>query len=123
MQGYEEFKIVFIPRLNNDTVCPVKAFQNMIRTMHLKPIDLLFLINIRGSNRIHTAFKVRSLIAQCVVRIVCAPKDFHFMHLDVVVHLWHLCPLDHIKLHGHWKSNPVWTYLQNALKAGGNSGS
>ena len=46
MQGYQEFKIVYIPRLNNDIVCPVKAFQNMTRTLHLKPIDLLFLIEV-----------------------------------------------------------------------------
>ena len=46
-----EFRIVYIPRLSNVKVCPVKALQVMIRTMNLAHSDPLFMIHEKGHRK------------------------------------------------------------------------
>ena len=57
MQGSDEFKIVCIQKLKNQSVYPVKALQKMIRTLHHNPTEPLFMLNVKGTNGILTTFK------------------------------------------------------------------
>ena len=78
LQGSNKFKIVYVPKLKNPTLCPVRALQIRIRTLHLRHTDPLFMLNIKGSNKILTAFKVRSVLAQCIEKMGLYPQKFGF---------------------------------------------
>ena len=120
MQGANEFRVVYIPRLNNDKICPVKALQVMIRTMNLVHSDPLFMIQKEGHRNILTAFKVRSVLAKMVQKMGLYPQEFGFhafRRSGASLAFNANVPLEYIKVHGHWKSNAVWTYLKNAPKA------
>ena len=88
MQGSDEFKIVYISKLANDRVCPAKALQKMIRTLHLKNTDPLFMIMRQGQKTILTAFKVGSVLAQCVASMGFYPKEFGFQACRAQWHIF-----------------------------------
>ena len=120
MQGANEFRIVYIPRLNNVKICPVKALQVMIQTMNLVHSDPLFMIHEKGHRKILTAFKVRSILAKMVEKMGLYPQEFGFhafRRSGASLAFNANVPLEYIKVHGQWKSNAVWTYLKNAPKA------
>ena len=115
MQSSSEFRVVYIPKLRNATVCPVKALQSMIRNMNLKRTDPLFMVNEKGHRKILTAFKVRSVLAQTVKNMGLYPQEFGFHAFRRSGALFAFSanvPLEYIKVRGHWKSNAVWTYLK-----------
>ena len=119
MQSSSDFRVVYIAKLRNATVCPVKALQSMIRTMNLKRVDPLFMVNEKGDRKILTAFKVCSILAQTVRSMGLYPQEFgfHAFRRSGASFAFNAnVPLEYIKVHGHWKSNAVWTYLKNAPK-------
>ena len=120
MQSSNEFRIVYIPRLSNVKICPVKALQVMIRTMNLVHSDPLFMIHEKGHRKILTAFKVRNVLAQAVRQMGLHPQEFGFhafRRSGASLAFNENVPLEYIKVHGHWKSNAVWAYLKNAPQA------
>ena len=110
MQGSSEFKIVYIPKLRNSTVCPVIALQSLIGTMDQRT-DPLFMVNIKGT---------RSVFTHCIKNMGLYPQEFGFHAFRrsgacFAFNANH--PLEYIKVHGYWKMNAAWMYLKNAPKA------
>ena len=105
--------------MSNVKICPVKALQGMIRTMNLAHSDPLFMIHEIGHKKILTAFNVRSVLAKTVQKMGLYPQEFGFhafRRSGASLAFNDNVPLEYIKVHGHWKSNAVWTYLKNAPK-------
>ena len=72
------------------------------------------MLNVKGTNRIFTVLKVHSVLAQCVAQMGLYPKEFGlhaFRCSGASLAFNGYVPLEYIKVHDHWKSNAVWTYL------------
>ena len=52
MQNSDEFKIIHIPKLSCDTICPVVAIKKLIREFKLAADDPLFVYYVQGEKQI-----------------------------------------------------------------------
>ena len=67
MQESTQFKVIQIPKISCEDICPVRTLKQIINFMKLKPKDPLF-IYIKDSRKVLlTTFKVRNVLA-CAVR-------------------------------------------------------
>ena len=115
MQFDSQYRIVHIPKLEVAEICPVRSIKAMICIQKLRDSDPLFVVQI-GQNKVPlTTFKVRAMLSKALVRMELEPKDFGFhcfrrsracLALELKV------PLENIKIHGHWRSDAVWSYLK-----------
>ena len=77
---------------------------------------------VHGKNEILTAFKVRKVLTKAIRSMGLEPKDygFHcFRRSGANLALEMRVPLEHIKMHGHWKSEAIWSYLKVSPKMSG----
>ena len=69
-----------------------------------------------------TTFRVRNVLAKAIRGMGMDPKDygFHcFRRSGANLAFEMKVPLEHIKMHGHWKSEAVWSYLKVTPKLSG----
>ena len=113
MQSASEYRLVQLPRLSNAQLCPVVAVQTMIKRMSLSQFDPLFYD--KNCNRQHlTAHVARKVLKSLVIKMDLNPRDFGFHTFRRSGASWAFSkgvPLEKIKIHGHWHSEAVWSYL------------
>ena len=104
--------------------CVMTCYYEMTctHTYHLKTNILypLFLLVIDDQRIPVTAFKVRNVLTVMVKQMKLNPKDygFHcFRCSGATLALELKVPLENIKIHGHWKSDAIWSYLSDTPKA------
>ena len=122
MQNSDEFKIIHIPKLSCDTICPVIAIKTLIRELKLAANDPLFMYYVQGHKQILTTFKVRNVLVKAIGSMGLHPKDygFHcFRRSGANLAFEMKVPLEHIEMHGHWKSEAIWSYLKTTFKVSG----
>ena len=118
----DEFKIIHIPKLSCDIICPVNATKRLIREFNLHVNDLLFMYYVQGQKQILTTFKVRNVLAKAIKNMGLHRKDYGFQcfrRSGANLALEMRVPLEHIKMHGHWKSEAIWSYLKATPKVSG----
>ena len=75
-----------------------------------------------GEKQILTTFKVHNILTKAIRSMGLEPKDygFHcFRRSGANLALEMKVPLEHIKIHGHWKSEAIWSYLKASPKVSG----
>ena len=82
MQGFHEYKVIYIPKLLTTSVSPVKATKTMITQLHLKPNDPLFMVPTPTGRAVLTAVQVRKVFASAINSTGLNPADigFHCLH-------------------------------------------
>ena len=114
MQSASEYRLVQLPRLSNVQLCPVVAVQTMIKRMALSQSDPLFMIKISTGKQHLTAHVARKVLKSLVIKMDLNPRDFGFHTFRRSGASWAFSrgvPLEKIKIHGHWHSEAVWSYL------------
>ena len=110
MQNFDEFKIIHIPKLSCDTICPVIAIKTLIRELKLTANDPLFMYYVQGHKQILTTFKVCNVLVKAIKSMGLYPKDYGlhcFRRSGANLAFEMKVPLEHIKMHGHWKSEAI----------------
>ena len=118
MQNLDEFKIIHIPKLSCESICPVNAIKRLIKEFKLVGNDPLFMYSVQGEKQILTTFKVRNVLVKAIKSMGLHPKDygFHCFRSGANLAFEMRIPLEHIKVHGHWKSEAIWSYLKSSSK-------
>ena len=122
MQNSDEFKIIHIPKLSCDSICPVIAIKTLIRELKLTANEPLFMYYVQGHKQILTTFKVRNVLVKAIRSMGLHPKDygFHcFRRSGANLAFEMNVPLEHMTMHGHWKSEAIWSYLKTTSKVSG----
>ena len=122
MQNSDEFMIIHIPKLSCDTICPVVAIKRLIRELKFAANDPLFMYYVQGEKQILTTFKVRNVLAKAIKGMGLHPKHYGFhcfrrSRANLAFEMKVL--LEHIKVHGHGKSEVIWSYLKATSKVSG----
>ena len=105
-----------------DAICPLLATKRFIRKFNLSAVDPLFMYYGHGEKVILNAFKVRNVLTKAIRSMGLDPKDygFHcFRRSEANLALEMKVPLEHIKMHGHWKSEAIMSYLKVSPKMSG----
>ena len=114
MQVSGQVHIVQLPALEDSSICPVTALRSIVSTNPDHSDHPLFTVATQSGPRILTASKVRSTFRSLVQAIGLAPADYGFHSLRRSGACWafdHNMDLDHIKVHGVWRSDAIWRYL------------
>ena len=120
MQKAGAMHVVQLPSLSDSPLCPVKALEAMIKSIPHNKNSPLFLIRTRLGIVPLTASRARSFLKMVVVSMGLNPHHFTFhafRRSGASLAFNHDVKLDHIKQHGHWRSEAVWTYLNSTPKA------
>ena len=119
MQKAGAMHVVQLPQLLDSILCPVKALKVMIKAIPRDKVSPLFLIKTKSGVAVLTASKARSFLRMVIVSLGLNPRHFTFHAFrcsGASLAFNHDVKLDHIKQHGHWRSESVWTYLNSTPK-------
>ena len=114
MQVSRQVHVVQLPALEDSSICPATALRSIVSTNPNHSDHPLFTVAIQSGPRILTASKVRSAFRSLVQAIGLPPADYGFHSLRRSGAYWafdHNMDLDHIKVHGGWRSDALWRYL------------
>ena len=106
MQAHDAYKIIHVPKLQFSEIYPVLAIKRMLKYY--------------GSKIPVTSVKLRNVLTSVDKQMHLNPKvyGFHcFRRSGVTLALELNVRLENIKIHGHWKSDAVWSYLSDTPKA------
>ena len=120
MQKAGAMQVVQLPQLLDSILCPVKALKVMIKAIPRDKVSPLFLVRTKSVVAVLTASKARYFFRMVIVSLGLNPRHFTFhafRHSGASLAFNHDVKLDHIKQHGHWRSESVWTYLNSTPKA------
>ena len=115
IQGASEYKIIQIPKISNPLLCPVTAIQTMLRNLSLTSTDPLFVSHPSTKTPL-TAYEVRKVLKSlvCSMGLNSSEFGFHAFRRSGATYAFECnVPVENIKVHGHWKSDAVYTYLQS----------
>ena len=120
MQRAGAMHVVQLPQLLNSVLCPVKALKVMIKAIPRDKGAPLFLVKTKSGVAILTASKARSFLRMVILSLGLNPKHFTFhafRRSGASLAFNHDVKLEHIKRHGHWRSESVWIDLNSTPKA------
>ena len=122
MQTSGQVHVVQLPSLQDRTICPVAALRAVVSSNPKHCDKPLFSSSTSTRTRVMTASKVRVAFRQLISHIGLSPAEFGFHSLRRSGACWafdHNMELDHIKVHGGWKSDAIWRYLIKTPAAAG----
>ena len=118
-QNSNQVQVVQLPKLNS-ILCPVKAFQDMMKKFPSAPDLPLFQISSHSQIVPLTAHKARSFLKLVVINLGLNPSSytFHsFRRSGASLAFDYDIQFEKIQQHGGWSSDAIWTYLHNTPKS------
>ena len=116
-----QYQVVQLPRIQDMDLCPVVVLRTMLRYFqNVSKESPLFQIKTKSGMSILTAAKARSFLKLVAIAIGLDPAHytFHsFRRSGASFAFDNNVELTAIKQHGNWRSEAVWTYLQNTPTA------
>ena len=122
MQTSGQVHVVQLPSLQDRTICPVTALRAIVSSNPSHADTPLFSTSTHSDTRVMTAPSVRLTFKHIISNIGLPPAEFGFHSLRRSGACWafdHNMDLDHIKVHGGWKSDAIWRYLIRTPAAAG----
>ena len=120
LQTRDKYQVIQLPILKNKQICPVLAIHGMLSSSVRSDNSPLFVIPSTGVSV--TQGQVRKALA-AVLTHLRIPTDFitfHSFRRSGVTHAFNNnVSLQNLKIHGGWRSDVIWSYLQNTHKAAG----
>ena len=114
MQVSGQVHVVQLPALSDKSICPVSALRQVVSSNpHHVDLPIFTATNPRGSS-IMTASRFRSAFRSIIKAVGLPPSEYGFHSLRRSGACWafdHNMDLDHIKVHGGWRSDAIWRYL------------
>ena len=98
----------------------MKALKVMIKAIPRDKGAPLFLVKTKSGVAILTASKAMSFLRMVILSLGLKPKHFTFhafRRSGASIEFNQDVKLEHIKQHGHWRSESVWIYLNSTPKA------
>ena len=119
MQDAKAHRVVQLPRLRNRHLCPYVALQALLKSRKHPPHSPLFAKQHYSFHPIidtHIRDALKMVLSH--LGIQHRGHGFHsFRRSGATLAFDNYVSLQHIMLHGNWRSSSVWTYLQNASVA------
>ena len=114
IQNRTDIRIIAIPALGKSLLCPIAAITELLHTYPGSDNDPLFMIYNKQRLVVLTDSMARKDLKNISQTLHLNPHlTFHtFRKAASTWAFHHGVPLEHIKAHGTWKSDTVWTYLQ-----------
>ena len=119
-QHYDQSHSIILPRISNSVLCPVSALNKMWSEVPAQPSDVAFGYWELGRYVPVVAYKVRLFLARCIKQLDLDPAlfTFHaFRRSGATYSFNHNVPFQDIRLHGSWKSDAIYAYLQTTSTA------
>ena len=119
LQDNKSHHFVQIPALQNKVLCPVRAIQQLLASRHLPPAFPLFVHKDPPYHPvIDTTIRLGLRKVLLHIGVPLLGHSFHtFRRSGATLAYDNNIQLQHIMAHGLWRSDAVWTYLQNASLA------
>ena len=119
LQDHKSYHVVHLPFIDNILLCPVRALQALLKSRPLHPTAPLF------ANRYPPFSQFIDTHIRDALRFVLSSRNiptsgygFHtFRRSGATFAFDNNVSLQNSMSHGLWRSNSVWTYLQNASVA------
>ena len=113
LQDRKTTTTITIPDLGSSPLCPVKALQRMCKAIPADKNSPLFLLKRPTKISVLTDSVARKHLKEVSKILKCASNlTFHaFRKAGATWAFQHGVPLEHIKTHGTWASDAVYTYL------------
>ena len=113
IQNRKDIRTISIPALGKSILCPIAAITNLLHTYPGSDNDPLFMIYNKQRLVVLTDSMARKQKKNSQTLNLHPHLTFHtFRKVASTWAFHHGVPLEHIKNHGTWKSDAVWTYLQ-----------
>ena len=122
MQTSGQVHVVQLPSLQDKIICPVTALKAIVSSNPKHSDKPLFSITTSTGTSVMTASKVRVAFKHLICCIGLPPAELGFHSLRRSGACWAFdnnMELDHIKVHGGWKSDAIWRYLIRTPAAAG----
>ena len=119
-QHYDQSHSIILPRICNSILCPVSALNDMWSEVPAQPSDVAFGYWEMGRYVPVVAYKVRSTLAKCIRQLNLGPSlfTFHaFRRSGATYSFNNNVSFQDIRLHGSWKSDAIYAYLQTTSTA------
>ena len=111
MQISTDYRFIQIPSLNNPLLCPVTAIRRLLRSRNANKDSPLFITS-QGITVLDTAIREALRTVLQSLGLVHEGLSFHmFRRSGATLAFDSNVRLEHIKIHGGWKSEAVWAYL------------
>ena len=119
MRNRTAHQFVQIPQLPNPDLCPVTTIQSLLDSRILPPTSPLF-VHEKPHCLVVIDTTIRDTLKSVLLHIGHPLEGFGFhafRRSGATVAFDHQVPLEHIMVHGLWRSNAVWNYLQTSSVA------
>ena len=119
-QHYDQTHSVVLPHIYNSVLCPITAVTEMFARIPALPSDIAIGYWEFGRYVPVVAHKVRQMLAMCVRQLRLNPVQFRFHDFrrsGATYSFNQNIPFEDIRLHGSWKSNSIYAYLQTTSTA------
>ena len=111
MQKSGQIQVVQVPLLNDSRICPVRALRAIVSPRPEKTYEPLFADQ---KGLVIPAYRMRLELKRAVTALGWDPQGLGFHTLRRSGASWafdHGINLDHLKVHGGWRSDAIWRYL------------
>ena len=120
MQTSGNYQVLQLPKLNNETICPVTALKELTTKFQYNKDTPLFLVKSKNGVDTTVAPKVRSFLKLVITNLGLNPSQytFHmFRRSGASMAFDNNVQFENIKQHGNWQSEAIWHYLKCTPKA------
>lgn len=115
LQSRHSYNTIPIGKLANSVMCPVQAVLSYVHETPALPNDPMFIVYHNSRKVIIGEKHVRIALTTVLKAIGLDPKSysFHTFRRSGATLAYQLgVPIEHIKSHGTWMSDAVWTYIK-----------
>ena len=119
-QHYDQMHSVVLPHIYSSVLCPVTAVSEMIKRIPALPSQVAFVYWEASRYVPVVAYKMRQILAQLTRRLRLDPSQFTFHafhHSGATYSFNQNVSFEDIRIHGSWKSDSIYTYLQTTSTA------
>ena len=123
LQSRDEVKIITLPKLPDQVICPYLALRAVIQKYCPTKNQPLFQTYSNQKSQPMTDSRVRKTLSR-IIHLMGLSKGFYTFHTfrrsGASLAYQAQVPVNDIKDHGTWTSDCVWTYIQNKAYVGTN---
>ena len=117
MQNRRDVTTIVIPRLPGSPICPVSALETLLGNQPGSDNHPLFQIKTKTWVPLTDSVTRKHLSKICKILDVPNITYHDFRRSGTTWAFEHGVPMEHIKAHGTWKSDAVWTYISSTSSA------
>lgn len=115
MQSSTQYANVQLPLIPNSPICPTTTYMHMSNLYPANPMSPAFIIN-KSTPLLLTDSQCRKTLKSLVTKLGLCPSSytFHaFRRSGAQFAFQTNVPIAHIKQHGQWRSDAIYSYLQS----------